>query len=220
MYLVRHTTYTLLSPWQRTELFVRACHSLQYLNITSAVPIFNFFLYIKSHFCVPYKLVYIFQLISSGRETLPDPINQMCGPVLVTRFPIKIHIYSYGNIGKPSSLSDTDINFVIKTYLEATPLQSITRNVKVPVAVGFSVASNEQAGYRNWRVGVNSTVHLFYRCVITKHCEAVSSLHCQEIAHSFCYGTLRINTIVTRGQRRTTSVHSLSLDASFILFSH
>lgn len=144
----------------------------------------------------------------------------MCGPVLVTRFPIKIHVYSCDNIGISSSLSYTDISLVIWDSFGSHTLAINNKKLKVRLAVSFSVASNEPAGQRNWNVDVNSNVHLFYRCVITKHCEAVSSLDCQEIAQSFCYGIVTINTVVTRGQRRRASVHSVSLNPIFILFSH
>ena len=144
----------------------------------------------------------------------------MCGPVLVTRFPIKIRIYSCDNMGISSSVSDTDISFVIWDSFGSHTLAINNKKLEVRLAVSFSVASNEPAGHGNWNVDVNSTVHQFYRCVITKHCEVVSSLDCQEIAQSFCYGILRINTTVTRGQPRTASVHSLSLNPIFVLFSH
>ena len=101
------------------------------------------------------------------RATLPDPINQMCGPVLVTRFPIKIHICSCGNIGKSSSLSNADTNFVIIWDSFGSHTLAINKKkLKFPLAVSFSVVtSNEPAGYRNWSVDVNITVRLFYRCV-------------------------------------------------------
>ena len=74
------------------------------------------------------------------RATLPDPINQMCGPVLVTRFPIKIHICSCGNNGKFSSVSNADINFVIIWGSFGSHTLAINKNkLKFPAAVGFSV---------------------------------------------------------------------------------
>jgi len=76
-----------------------------------------FFIYTKKNpFCISYRRVYTFQLISSACQSDASRSNKpnvRGGPVLVTRFPIKIHICSCGNIGKSSSLSDTDINFVI-----------------------------------------------------------------------------------------------------------
>jgi hypothetical protein len=74
------------------------------------------------------------------RATLPDPINQMCGPVLVTRFPIKIHICSCGTIGKSSSISSADINFVIIWDSFGSHTLAINKKeLKFLVAVSFSV---------------------------------------------------------------------------------
>jgi hypothetical protein len=74
------------------------------------------------------------------RATLPDPMNQMCGLVLVTRFPIKIRICSCGNIGKSSSLSNADIIFlIIWDSFGSHTLAINKKKLKFPVAVSFSV---------------------------------------------------------------------------------